>query len=141
MGAAAAVVLGLGLTACGGDPPQIVDYAPQRNTIDVSTAAPIRITFDHDVDQASVAGRLHLAPSTIGSVRWISGRQLVYDHVTLLTNTNYEVILEPGYHRSGGQHVHASPPLVIRHRGSTLPGGFHAGQPRHGGGSVRVPEA
>jgi Big-like domain-containing protein len=102
IGATAAVVLGLGLTACGGDPPQIVDYAPQRNTVDVSTAEPIRITFDHDVDQSSVAARLHLAPSTIGSVRWISGRQLVYDHVTLLTSTNYEVILEPGYRDPAG---------------------------------------
>jgi hypothetical protein len=100
--AAGAVVLSLGLTACGGDPPQIVDYAPQRNTIDVSTAAPIRITFDHDVDQASVASRLHLAPATIGSVTWINGHQLVYDHVTLLTSTNYEVILEAGYRDQAG---------------------------------------
>src|SRR6476469_9657639 len=70
--AAAAVAVGLG-SACGGDPPQIVDYAPQRNTVDVSTAAPIRITFDHDVDQASVNSRLHLVPSTQCIVRWIDG--------------------------------------------------------------------
>src|SRR5207245_1212880 len=95
-------VVGLAVTGCGGDPPQIVDYAPQRNTIDVSTAAPIRITFDHDVDQASVASRLRLAPATIGSVRWLSGRQLIFDHVTLLTNTNYEVILESGYRDPAG---------------------------------------
>ena len=94
--------MSMGVSACGGDPPQIVDYAPQRNTIDVSTAAPIRITFDHDVDQASVASRLHLAPATIGSVRWLSGRSLVFDHVTLVTNTNYEVILEPGYRDPAG---------------------------------------
>src|SRR5439155_1631076 len=100
--AAAALLVGLAVTGCGGDPPQIVDYAPQRNTIDVSTAAPIRITFDHDVDQASVASRLRLAPATIGSVRWLSGRQLIYDHVTLLTNTNYEVILESGYRDPAG---------------------------------------
>ncbi len=100
--AAAALLVGLAVTGCGGDPPQIVDYAPQRNTIDVSTAAPIHITFDHDVDQASVASRLRLAPATIGSVRWLSGRQLIYDHVTLLTNTNYEVILESGYRDPAG---------------------------------------
>ena len=100
--AAAAIWLSVGLTACGGNPPQIVDYAPQRNTIDVSTAAPIRITFDHDVDQASVASRLRLAPATIGSVTWMSGRSLAYDHVTLLTNTNYEVILESGYRDPAG---------------------------------------
>ena len=98
---AAAVAAGL-LTACGGDPPQIVDYAPQRNTIDVSTAAPIRITFDHDVDQASVNSRLHLSPSTQGIVRWTDGRHLVYEHATLRTNTVYEVILEAGYRDFAG---------------------------------------
>ena len=34
--AAGAVLAAIALTACGGDPPQIVDYGPQRNTIDVS---------------------------------------------------------------------------------------------------------
>lgn len=90
------------LVACGGDPPQIVDYAPQRNSVDVSTAAPIRITFDHAVDQASVESRLHLSPATTGSVRWANGRQLLYEHATLRTSTIYEVILEPGYRDPAG---------------------------------------
>ena len=90
------------LAACGGDPPQIVDYAPQRNTVDVSTATPIKITFDHEVDQASVASRLHLMPQTDGTVRWLDGRHLVFEHETLRTNTNYEVILEPGYRDLAG---------------------------------------
>ncbi len=90
------------LNACGGDPPQIVDYSPQRNTIDVSTAAPIRISFDHDVDQPSVESRLHLAPATSGSVRWINGHQLTYEHATLRTSTTYEVILEAGYRDGSG---------------------------------------
>ena len=100
--AAGAVLAAIAMTACGGDPPQIVDYGPQRNTIDVSTAAPIRITFDHDADQASVNSRLHLAPPTQGIVRWIDGRHLVYEHATLRTNTEYEVILESGYHDLAG---------------------------------------
>jgi hypothetical protein len=90
------------LSGCGGDPPQIVDYAPQRNTIDISTAVPIRIAFDHDVDRSSVELRLHLFPPTNGTVRWLSGRELVYDHATLRTNTAYEVILEPGYRDPAG---------------------------------------
>jgi Tol biopolymer transport system component len=101
LGASALALTAL-VTACGGDPPQIVDYFPQRNTIDVSTAAPIRITFDHDVDRQSVELRLHLAPPTTGSVRWLSGRELAYDHATLRTNTTYEVILEPGYRDPAG---------------------------------------
>ena len=96
-----AAALGTGvllpLAACGGDPPQIVDYAPQRNSIDVSTAAPVRITFDHDVDKASVESRLRLNPATTGSVRWLSGRQLQYQHSPLHTSTLYEVILDAGY--------------------------------------------
>ena len=100
--AAAGLLAAISMTACGGDPPQIVDYAPQRNTIDVSTAAPIRITFDHDVDQSSVNSRLHLEPATQGIARWIDGRNVVYEHATLRTNTVYEVILESGYHDPAG---------------------------------------
>ena len=87
---------------CGGNPPQIVDYAPQRGAIDVSTAAPIRIAFDHDVDQASVESRLRLVPATPGNVHWLSPRRLVYEHSTLLPSTLYEVILEAGYRDLAG---------------------------------------
>jgi hypothetical protein len=100
--AAGAILAPALLTACGGDPPQIVDYSPERNTVDVSTAAPIRIAFDHDVDRPSVELRLHLLPPTTGSVRWLSGRELAYDHATLRVSTTYEVILEPGYHDPAG---------------------------------------
>ena len=86
------------LTACGGNPPQIVAYSPQRGALNVSTADPIAITFDHAVDQASVESRLHLLPSTNGVVRWISSRQLSYEHPALLTSTTYEIILDAGYH-------------------------------------------
>ena len=99
---AGAVVAALGLSACGGDPPQIVDYSPQRNTIDVSTAAPVRITFDHDVDRASVESRLHLSPANGGSIEWVNGHQLVYHHPTLHTLTTYQVILESGYRDLAG---------------------------------------
>lgn len=102
MGAGLAVLVLLPLTACGGSPPQIVDYAPQRNTTDVSTAAPIRIAFDHNVDQDSVASRLHLSPATAGQVQWVSRRELLYHHSPLRTDTTYEVILEAGYHDPAG---------------------------------------
>ncbi|MHB8589063.1 MAG: Ig-like domain-containing protein [Candidatus Dormibacteraceae bacterium] len=92
----------LPLAACGGNPPQIVDYSPQRGSIDVSTAAPIRIAFDHAVDQASVESRLHLLPGSDGSVHWDGTRQLVYDHTTLQASTTYEVILDAGYRDLAG---------------------------------------
>ena len=102
LAAAVGASLLIPLTACGGTPPQIVDYAPQRGTIDVSTAQPVKITFDHDVDQASVETRLHLVPATRGTVRWLSARELVYDHPSLRASTTYEVILDAGYRDLAG---------------------------------------
>jgi hypothetical protein len=92
-----ATLAALQLAACGGNPPQIVDYAPQRGAIDVSTAAPIRITFDHAVDQPSLESRIHLLPTTSGNVRWLNTRQLIYEHDTLRPTTTYEVVIDPGY--------------------------------------------
>jgi hypothetical protein len=92
----------LPLTACGGTPPQIVDYEPQRGALTVSTAAAIKITFDHAVDQESVVSRLRLVPATDGTVRWTSPRHLVFEHPTLQASTTYEVILEPGYRDLAG---------------------------------------
>jgi hypothetical protein len=79
-----------------------VDYSPQRGAVEVSTAAPIRIAFDHDVDQASVVSRLHLEPASAGTVQWANAHQLVYTHSTLQASTTYEVILEPGYRDLAG---------------------------------------
>jgi len=94
-------VLGLfvlgSLAACGGNPPQIVDYFPERGAKDVSTAAPIRITFDHAVDKGSVESRLSLQPTTPTTVNWVSPKQLLLQHSTLQTNTTYDVVLEAGY--------------------------------------------
>jgi hypothetical protein len=131
--AAGAIGLNLALTACGGDPPQIVDYAPQRNSIDVSTAAPLRITFDHDVDQASVESRLHLTPATTGSTQWLNGHELLYHHSTLRTSTTYEVILEAGYRD------HAGNVYTLRHHWSFItegPPGLAGSTPATGEGGV-----
>jgi hypothetical protein len=101
-----------GLAACGGNPPQIVDYSPERGAKDVSTAAPILITFDHDVDIPSVESRLHLVPATPGSVLWTNRRQLTFNHATLTPNTTYEVVLEAGYSDTAGNTA------VLRHHWS-----------------------
>jgi len=85
------------LASCGGSPPQIVDYSPERGAIDVSTAAPIRIAFDHDVDKSSVESRLSLLPATDGSVVWLGPRSLEYKHATLEPRRIYEVVLQAGY--------------------------------------------
>ena len=96
-------LLALGVAAaCGNNPPQIVEYSPERGTTDVSTSIPIRITFDRDVDKASVASRLHTDPASKGRIVWLNNRTLEYDHETLSTSTVYQVILEAGYRAAAG---------------------------------------
>lgn len=97
IGAAALFTVLLPVSACGGSPPQIIDYAPLRGALDVSTAAPVRITFDHDVDRASVASRLRLVPATNSTVLWVNSHELLLQHTTLKPSTTYQVILEAGY--------------------------------------------
>src|SRR5260370_11011225 len=94
---AAVVLVRSGLAAGGGSPAQIIDYSPERGAIDVSTAAPVRITFDHDVEKQSVASRLSLVPATEGNVVWLGLRQLEYQHATLQPSTPYDVVLREGY--------------------------------------------
>jgi len=98
----AAITLLVGAVACGGAPAQIVDYSPLRGAKDVATLAPVQITFDHDVDRASVESRLYLIPAVTGSVKWKNGHQLEYRHEKLATATTYEVVLEAGYRDVAG---------------------------------------
>jgi Big-like domain-containing protein len=97
-----ALIVLMSITACGGNPPQIVDYSPERGAKDVSTAAPIRLTFDHNVDMPSVESRLRLEPATTGRLVWANARQLSYEHPTLSPNTIYQVVLEAGYRDAVG---------------------------------------
>ena len=123
----------VGLVACGQSPPQIVDYAPLRGAVDVSTAAPIHITFDHDVNMASVESRLHLVPATNGTVHWVSSRQLTYEHPTLTPSTTYQVVLEGGYADVAGN------TYVLRHHWSFVTEGspsLAASTPLNGEGGV-----
>jgi dipeptidyl aminopeptidase/acylaminoacyl peptidase len=112
--AAIALLVLLSITACGGNPPQIVDYSPERGAKDVSTALPIRLTFDHDVDMQSVESRLHLVPATAGRPVWTNARQLAYEHPTLAPNTMYQVVLEAGYKDPEGNTA------LLRHHWSFL---------------------
>jgi hypothetical protein len=121
------------ITACGGNPPQIVDYSPERGAKDVSTLSPIRITFDHDVDMQSVESRLHLSPATTGTLVWVNQRQLAYEHPTLAPNTTYEVVLEAGYQDPAGNAA------MLRHHWSFVTEGrpsFAASTPANGESGV-----
>ncbi|HYR47182.1 MAG TPA: Ig-like domain-containing protein [Candidatus Polarisedimenticolia bacterium] len=97
IGCLAIATLLVGAVACGGAPAQIVDYSPLRGAKDVATLAPVVITFDHDVDRASVESRLRLVPAVSGSIKWKNGHQLEYQHEKLATAATYDVVLEAGY--------------------------------------------
>jgi Tol biopolymer transport system component len=100
-----------------------------RGAVDVSTAAPIRITFDHDVDQQSVESRLHLQPATNGNLVWLNPRQLAYEHPTLAPDSTYDVVLEAGYKDAAGNTA------VLRHHWSFItegPPAFAGSAPANG---------
>lgn len=93
------------------------------------TVEPVRITFDHAVDQASVASRLHLVPSATGSLKWLSDRELEYDHLPLAPSTTYQVVIEAGYRDAAGN------VYVLRHHWSFItepPPAFTAASPADG---------
>ena len=123
------VCLTVTLGACGGAPPQIVDYSPLRGATNVSTAAPISVTFDHDVDQASVASRFHLVPDAPGSIHWSSGRAMTYEHSALRPSTTNEVVIDAGYRDLAGN------VYTLRHHWSFIteaPPAFSASSPADG---------
>lgn len=131
--ALATIFLAAQLWACGGQPPQIIDYSPQRGSVDIPTTAAIKITFDHDVDRPSVESRLHLLPATYGTVQWVSGHQLNYQHSTLRPSTNYEVILESGYRDLAGN------TYTLRHHWSFVteaPPAFAGSSPANGDAGI-----
>src|SRR5207302_10701856 len=131
--AIAAVTLLVGAVACGGAPAQIVDYSPLRGAKDVSTLAPVQITFDHDVNRASAESRLHLAPAVSGTVKWKNGHQLEYQHEKLATAATYDVALEAGYSDLAGN------VYELRHHWSfdtELPPRFASSTPSDGDGGV-----
>ena len=104
-----------------------------RGSVDVSTAAPIRIAFDHNVDEQSVESRLHLQPATSGSLVWLSPRELAYQHPTLAPSSTYDVVLEAGYKDLAGNTA------VLRHHWSFVtegPPAFAGSAPANGDSGV-----
>ncbi|MGI8610328.1 MAG: Ig-like domain-containing protein [Candidatus Dormibacteria bacterium] len=98
------------VTACGPSGPAIQEISPAKSETNVAGDAPIRVTFSHDMDHASVESRLSIAPPIEGCeqvvcpLRW-TGRTVTLTHAQhqLSTNTRYRVTLKPGYRDSGGQ--------------------------------------
>ena len=80
----------------------MVDISPQRGATDVHSNALIRVKFDRGMDRASVEARFHVAPAVPGSVRWVNGDELTFEHEPFTPLTRYQAILDPGYRDAQG---------------------------------------
>ncbi|HEX4212045.1 MAG TPA: Ig-like domain-containing protein [Candidatus Dormibacteraeota bacterium] len=89
------------LSGCA-NPPQISAVAPGNGAGGVSTAQPIKITFNVPMNEASVDARFRLKPEVKGSIHWRGTKTLVFDHPTLRTKFKYQVILGGGYQDRNG---------------------------------------
>ena len=99
-----------GLVSCGPSGPAIQAVSPSKGEANVAGDAPVKITFNHDMDRASVEARFRLSPQVAGCdptecpVRW-TGRTLQLGHAPhqFAANTRYRVTLMPGYRDTAGQ--------------------------------------
>jgi hypothetical protein len=97
------------LAACGPDGPAIQEVSPAKGEANVAGDAPLKITFNHDMDRPTVQSRLVLSPVIEGCdaascpLTW-SGRTLSITHPAhqLTPNTKYRVTLKPGYRDAAG---------------------------------------
>ena len=127
--------------ACGGTRPRSSTTRPLRGADDVSTAAPIQITFDHDVDEASVAEpAAPRAGDDRAPSRGSAPRQLAYEHSTLATEHDLRGRPRGRLSRPRRQRLRAAPSLVVRHRGATQPRRLQPRRRRRRRGSRRLPD-
>lgn len=100
----------LAVAACGPAGPAIQEVSPGKGESNVAGDAPIRVTFNNDMDRASVESRLRLEPAIAGCdktgcpVSW-NGRTLTvrHDGHQFLAATRYRVTLRAGYRDSAGR--------------------------------------
>jgi hypothetical protein len=119
--ALAVCVIVLPLSACFSAPPQIASLVPANNAANVPADTPVRISFDHAIERATVAARLHVSPTIPGCdlagaftavmgapcrVSWnADGSILTLDHRGALfaPATRYDFGLSPGVGDSKGE--------------------------------------
>jgi hypothetical protein len=82
--------------------PQVVAISPARQAQQVPSNLDVSIRFDQDMDQASVASRFQVTPTTAGDLVWSSPRQLNFRHQPFRPDTDYRVSLAAGYRDSAG---------------------------------------
>lgn len=106
----ALLVGAVALAACGPDGPAIQEVSPNKNETNVAGDAPVRVTFNHDMDHASVESRWRLEPAIEGCdptscpISW-KGRVFSLTHPghQFAPSTKYRVTLRSGYRDTAGR--------------------------------------
>ena len=106
------------LSGCSA-PPQILSLNPANGSTSVVADAPLRVVFDHPMDEASVVSRLHVDPGLPGCdlqradrssgpcrLRWAAdGSSFILEHTGALfaPSTRYTFHLDPGVRDREGE--------------------------------------
>lgn len=84
---------------------RIVALSPERGATNVSSRAAIQVTFDQEMEQASVEKRFALSPPVEGTFQW-EGKTLIFHPVQPLTHdTDYTVTLRQGARSQRGREI------------------------------------
>jgi Tol biopolymer transport system component len=82
---------------------RVVELSPENGNGEVPITAPIRVTFSHDMDTASVEERFSIEPEAPGSFTW-EGRTLTFaPRSALAPDTGYAVTIAEGATSRRGQ--------------------------------------
>ena len=98
------------LPACAPSAPAIEDVSPHKGDGGVAGDAPVKITFDREMNHESVTTRFDISPAVVGCsmlrcpVIW-TGRTLVFSHPgnEFQADTKYTVRIKPGYRDTSGR--------------------------------------
>ena len=97
-------------SSCGPTGPAIQQVSPAKGEANVAGDAPIKVSFNHEMDRPSVEARFVIGPPIDGCDRSVcpvawNGRTLTLVHAQhqLTPNTKYRVTFKPGYRDAAGR--------------------------------------
>ncbi len=84
---------------------RVVALSPERGETNVSSRSAIRVTFDKEMEQASVEKRFNPSPSVEGSFQW-EGKTLVFRPAQPLAyDVDYTITLRQGARSQRGREI------------------------------------
>ena len=145
-------VVTLSLAGCFAAPPQIIALQPNQGSSGVDADAVVTVTFDREIDHASLQGRFHISPSLPGcqpesamdaapgavcSIQWLANRPaFAFQHpgAVFAPNTTYTLRLDAGIRDQSGSvngldhtwQIRTAPAPIVR---STSPSDGDSGVP------------